>query len=122
MHVQTKLEDIKYPCDQCDSAFTQRSHLNRHIQSKHEGIRYLCNQCEYQATQKSVLLQHIMSKHEGIKSFHTGRYRSKKEGIKYLCDQCDDCPVEKITMAPSGEASFGFRVQPKYFHRVDLNI
>ena len=56
---------IKYPCNQCDSVFTQQGSFHQHIRSKHEGIKYPCNQCDFQATKKSNLQKHIKYKHEG---------------------------------------------------------
>ena len=42
--------NVKYPCDQCEYAATQKTSLKRHIES---------DQCEYAATQKSALKRHI---------------------------------------------------------------
>ena len=63
-----------FHCEQCESVFTQKTHLITHIQSIHEGVKYTCNQCHYQATQQSHLTTHIKSIHDGV---------------KYPCNQCD---------------------------------
>ena len=51
--------NVKYPCDQCEYAATQKTSLKRHIESVHCKITYPCDYCEYVATQKSALKRHI---------------------------------------------------------------
>ena len=63
IHIQSKHEGIKYPCNQCDYQATRQSSLQRHIESRHEGIKYPCNQCDYLATQQDSLQTHIAAKH-----------------------------------------------------------
>ena len=43
-HIQSKHEDIKYLCKQCDHKATTPNNLKHHIESKHEGSKYACHQ------------------------------------------------------------------------------
>ena len=63
MNLKSKIEDMKYPCDQCDYKATKKSNLFGHSKSKHEGVKYPCDQCDYKATQKRNLLRHLKSNH-----------------------------------------------------------
>ena len=50
IHIENKLEGMKYPCGQCGFAATRPCDLKKHIRIKHEGLRYPCDQCEDAAT------------------------------------------------------------------------
>ena len=60
-------QGIKFPCNQCESKFTQNSSLKIHKMSVHDNIKYLCNLCDSKFTQKGHLNTHKMSVHESIK-------------------------------------------------------
>ena len=47
-----------------DYQATTQGSLQRHIQSTHEGIKYPCNQCDSQFTQQSHLKIHILCSHK----------------------------------------------------------
>ena len=66
-HNRSKLEGVRYPCNQCEFSSTTADYLKKHIQSIHEGVRYPCNQCEFSATSKDNLKKHIQSIHEGVR-------------------------------------------------------
>ena len=70
----SRVDGVKYDCNQCSKQFTTLSNLKTHIQAKHEGVKYACNQCDYQATQQAHLTTHSQAKHEGV---------------RYACNQCD---------------------------------
>ena len=102
INIDSKKENIKYSCDQCDTQATTKYKLKQHIESKHEGNRYACDHCNYQAKEKSALKKHIESIHECIRyacdqcdyqttwqSILKRHIQSKHEGVKYSCDQCD---------------------------------
>ena len=55
---QSRLEDIRYPCDQCEYASPNMDGLRRHKKSIHEGMRYPCDQCEYDAPNTNFLRRH----------------------------------------------------------------
>ena len=40
-HIQSKHEDIKYPCNQYDKQFTGKGHLKKHIQSERKVLSIL---------------------------------------------------------------------------------
>ena len=80
--IESKHEGGRFRCQQCDSQFTRKAHLQKHIQYKHEGITlYKCNQCDHQAANQGSLKRHIETKHEGI---------------KYPCDQCEYKATQKV--------------------------
>ena len=64
---------MKYECNQCDSTFTQQTHLISHKKITHKGVKYDCNQCGSNFNQKGNLNAHIKFVHEGL---------------KYKCNQC----------------------------------
>ena len=53
-HKMALHENVEYPCNQCESKFTQKSDLRRHKMSLHENVKYPCDQCESKFTQKAV--------------------------------------------------------------------
>ena len=61
--IKNKHKGVKYPCNQCENAFTSASSLRRHIENKHETVRHPCDQCDHAATTASKLKRHIESKH-----------------------------------------------------------
>ena len=73
------LNQMMYPCNQCDYKAKRQSHLKRHIQSKHEGIKYPCNQCVSHFVDRKGLQKHI----------------AKHAGLRFPCDQCDYKAREK---------------------------
>ena len=75
----SRVDGVKYDCNQCNKQFTTLSNLKTHIQAKHEGVKYACNQCDYQATQQNSLKTHIQSKHEGV---------------KYVCNRCEGVTIK----------------------------
>ena len=64
-HVESKHEEVRFPCSQCVYIATQASDLERHVESKHEGVRYPCPKCEFIATRASYLKKHVGKNHEG---------------------------------------------------------
>ena len=64
MHVKSKQEKIKYPCEQCPYKATRKSNLAVHIKSIHKGEKCSCDQCPYQAAHKTILASHIKSAHQ----------------------------------------------------------
>merc|ERR1719342_1732498 len=55
-HIKSIHEGVKFPCDQCNSKFTDPSSLRK-------DIKYPCDQCSYKATQMGSLRTHIRSFH-----------------------------------------------------------
>ena len=62
--LKTEYSGVKYPCDICDYASQDKSHLNRHKDSVHLEIEYNCYQCEFSASTNDNLRQHKKRKHE----------------------------------------------------------
>ena len=44
-----------------------KGNLKAHVQSKHENVRFGCSQCEYKARTKGSLKAHIQAKHENAR-------------------------------------------------------
>lgn len=104
---------VRYLCDQCDSMFTQLSHLTSHINSQHEGIIYSCNLCQYKTNKKRSLdTYHMKIVHAGLrydcnqcelktktKSLLKKHIQTIHEGLKYSCDQCNHkfIPVDTVS-------------------------
>ena len=63
IHVESKHEGVRYPCNQCEYAATQPGVLKIHIENIHEGVRYPCGQCKFVATQSCHLKTHQKRKH-----------------------------------------------------------
>ena len=78
-------ENIKYPCNQCESKITLKGNLNQHKKSVHKGNKYPCNQCESKFTVKGNLNQHKMSVHKGFKIEKVFRYVYKLVYLNSLC-------------------------------------
>ena len=56
---------IRYHCDKCEYAASNKSYLKKHKNIKHEGIKHPCDQCNYTATDKvSNLKRHKASIHK----------------------------------------------------------
>ena len=79
IRMRQTLNQMMYPCNQCDYKAKRQSHLKRHIQSKHEGIKYPCNQCVSHFVDRKGLQKHI----------------AKHAGLRFPCDQCDYKAREK---------------------------
>jgi len=62
-HIDTKHNNIKHQCNQCDHQASSLGNLKKHIQVIHQGVRYPCKHCSYQATRPENLRSHIFSKH-----------------------------------------------------------
>ena len=58
-HIQSALEEIKFPCNDCGYEATQRADLLKHIRSVHESIKFPCDSCDYKATRKDHLNTHL---------------------------------------------------------------
>ena len=84
LHIRSKLEGVRYECEQYDSTFTGKDTLTTHIQSIHEVMMYSCNQCNSTFTEESNLTKHM---------------KSKNKGVKYLCDQCEYIATHKIHLS-----------------------
>ena len=54
------LGGFKITCNQCNSEFTQKSHLKTPKMSVHGDVKYHCNQCASKFTQKRKLKRHKM--------------------------------------------------------------
>ena len=111
MHNIYPCEGIKYKCDQCDHATTDRSNLRKHIASKHGGATHSCNQCDYTTTDRTMLKLHKASKHEGVKypcnlchhiANTDGSLRAHKaakhSGKRFPCELCDYTAAEKAKL------------------------
>ena len=57
LNTRTKLEGVKYSCDQCKYQASWPGHKESQ-RIKHEGGIHSCNQCEYQLTWKDKLKRH----------------------------------------------------------------
>ena len=110
-HKKYEHGEVRYPCDKCDYAATQKGKLKYHKEAKHQGVRYHCDLCEYSAKRPDILKEHKESKHEGIKypcdqcEYSACRpatlrqhKESKHEGIRYPCDQCDYAGTEPSSL------------------------
>ena len=73
LHMDSKHDEVRYPCDQCGYEATQKTSLIIHHNALHANVKFQCDKCEYKATQKSSLKTHE-------DSIHTS--------IKFACDQC----------------------------------
>ena len=62
IHIESKHNKIKYPCQQCAHKASTKQSLKLHIQSIHDKIKYSCEKCEYKATTTSRLQHHIKKK------------------------------------------------------------
>ena len=60
---RNKLENGKFPCDQCDYQAKQMGDVRKHILAKHEGKKFECKECK-----KSFCFKHDLRKHE--RKFH----------------------------------------------------
>ena len=58
-----KLENGKFPCDQCDYQAKQIGDVRKHVLAKHKGIKFECRQCK-----KLFSFKHDLRKHE--RRFH----------------------------------------------------
>ena len=68
--MNSKHQEVKFSCEQCDYKAVQKGHLLTHIKSIHEGVKFPCEQCDYKATQKGNLLKHINSFHKVVNRFN----------------------------------------------------
>ena len=53
-----KINEMKYPCDECVYKATEKGNLRMHVKLIHERVRYTCDQCDYEATEKVYLSKH----------------------------------------------------------------
>ena len=55
---ESKYEDLKYSCDQCEFTTTTSGQLKYHKEIEHEGIRYSCDLCNYASKAATNLQYH----------------------------------------------------------------
>ena len=59
IHRENKHEGVRWPCDQCDKQFREKSVLQKHIKGVHEGVRFNCKLCDFEAPYQSSLINHM---------------------------------------------------------------
>ena len=59
LHIDSKHNKGKYPCDHCEYKANTKRVLQRHIEAVHENKMYPCDKCHYKATNKYSLQRHI---------------------------------------------------------------
>ena len=52
---------------QCEYAAMEAGALKKHVESKHEEVRYPCPQCVYVGNKSSSLKKHVKNKHEEVR-------------------------------------------------------
>ena len=58
MSIHERIVIYDHQCDQCDSKYTYKQHLQTHKESVHEGVKYTCNQCDSKFAHKHHLQSH----------------------------------------------------------------
>ena len=86
------LDNVTYPCDQCEYKATQKRNLKIHIESIHDNVTYSCDQCEYKVTRKENLKRHIENIHNNI---------------TYSCDECTFKATRKHNLKIHNESIHG---------------
>ena len=61
------LEEVKYPCRQCDFQATTKKSLVEHQMPVHDGVKYPCRQCKHQEISKGNLAGHQRAVYDGRK-------------------------------------------------------
>ena len=54
---------LKVQCPDCGKILSTKKRLRIHIESKHEGLRWPCNQCDFKAWERCSLNSHIRAIH-----------------------------------------------------------
>ena len=54
----------KVQCPDCNKILSTKKRLKVHIQSKHEGMRWPCNQCDFKAWERCTLNSHYRTVHQ----------------------------------------------------------
>ena len=84
--VRTVHEGVKFDCDQCGYAATDKIYLKLHVedaQIAHEGILHNCEQCDFIGKTALAFVSHISAVHDNI---------------RFCCDQCDYVASKNYTL------------------------
>ena len=84
--MRTVHEGVKFDCDQCGYAATDKIYLKLHVedaQIAHEGILHNCEQCDFIGKTALAFVSHISAVHDNI---------------RFCCDQCDYVASKNYTL------------------------
>lgn len=103
--IQSRKEEWKYSCDQCEAIFEYTAHLKAHIQEKHDLLRIQCTepQCDASFSKQTSLNTHIKTVHGDerpfqcstcLKHFKTKNALTQHRSVHvtskdFSCSQCD---------------------------------
>ena len=67
IHIESKHENIKYPCNECDARLGTIKSLHSHMENIYSEKKnvYKCDLCENEYVTKPGLKKHVLSRHEG---------------------------------------------------------
>ena len=67
-HIDSKHLNWKpFKCTECQSSFSQSSHLQQHKNAVHLNLLFKCDQCSYSASSKGNLNRHDKSVHQNLR-------------------------------------------------------
>jgi len=65
-HVEIHMNDLSFPCNECDESFQTRKKLAYHMQKIHlGGWYYSCSECFTNYGSRERLKRHFIKKHNG---------------------------------------------------------
>ncbi|CAD6993217.1 unnamed protein product [Ceratitis capitata] len=122
-----KVDSKKYKCQQCEKAFSTKSHYNYHLET-HAERTYYCKHCKKAFTNRIVLQKHERS--HSSKSFQctecdrqfrnkeslSGHFRKLHDGgdLPYKCEVCHKTYALKSTLKQHMHKHFDKRYACRY--------
>ena len=97
-----RLQNGKFPCDQCSFQSVTRRGVKKHQDSIHLGITHVCDECPKEYSDPSALKSHKQNAHDGISykcdlcnkvySNHKSLLKHEREhrGIGTSCPRCEE--------------------------------
>ena len=100
-HLDTDIQDVTHPCEQCGTAFTSEELLQAHLDTHIQGVTLPCEQCGTVFTSEELLQAHLDTHIQGVtlpceqcgtvftsKGLLQAHLDTHTQGVTLVCEQC----------------------------------